>query len=409
MDRKIIVKKIKINSSIISDNISFTNYNGVIQMSISPAFLKHFSELEDPRVDNFNRRHNLSDILVITILAVICGADCIVDIELFAKCQIDNLKEFLELPNGIPSHDTIGRVLSLLDAQQFQSCFLSWINELVTVSEGEIIAIDGKTTRGSQNRKNGGKALHLISAWSSKNRMVLGQRKVSEKTNEITAIPELIAMLDLKGTVVTIDAMGCQKQIAEAIKNKGADYLLAVKGNQGELHESLIKTFAKAKELNYEAMVYSHSKTVEKDHGRIETRRYVVLPLMYLHEFKLQWKGLVSLIKVESTREIIKGETSYEERYYISSLEYKDPKISLGIRSHWSIENQLHWCLDVAFHEDLCRAREGNIAENLAVVRHIALNLLKKETSKKNGLAGKRKACGWDIKYLAKVLAGAAL
>ena len=377
-------------------------------MSISAAFLKHFSELDDPRIENNNKRHNLSDILVMTILAVICGADCIVDIEEFGECQIDNLKQFLELPNGIPSHDTIGRVLGTLDSQQFQSCFLSWINELVTVSEGEIIAIDGKTSRGSQNRKNGGKALHLISAWSSKNKMVLGQRKVGDKTNEITAIPELIKMLDLKGAVVTIDAMGCQKPIAEAIKNKGADYLLAVKGNQGELHESLIQTFAKAKELNYEAMVYAHSKTVEKDHGRIETRHYVVLPIMYLHRFKLPWKGLQSLIKVESTREI-GDQKSYEERYYISSLEYNDPKISLGIRSHWTIENQLHWSLDVAFNEDLCRAREGNIAENLAVVRHIALNLLKKETSKKIGIAGKRKACGWDIKYLAKVLTGAAL
>lgn len=377
-------------------------------MSISPVFLKHFSELDDPRIENANKRHKLSDILVITILAVICGADCIVDIELFAKCQIDNLKGFLELPNGIPSHDTIGRVLSLLDPQQFQACFLSWINELVTVSEGEIIAIDGKTTRGSQNRKKGGRALHLISAWSNKNRMVLGQRKVGEKTNEITAIPELIAMLDLKGSVVTIDAMGCQKSIAEAIKNKGADYLLAVKGNQGDLHGSLIKTFSKAKELNYEAMVYAHSKTVEKDHGRIEIRHYVVLPLMYLYEFKLPWQGLQSLIKVESTREV-NGEKSYEERYYISSLAYNDPKISLGIRSHWSIENQLHWSLDVGFHEDLCRAREGNIAENLAVVRHIALNLLKKESSKKVGIAAKRKLCGWDIKYLAQVLAGSAL
>ena len=369
---------------------------------IKESFLEHFVGLNDPRKNNHNKRHELKDILIITILAVICGADTWIDIEYFGKCKQDWLQKFLTLPNGIPSHDTLNRVFSLLSAKQFEECFLSWMNSLVEVSQGEIISIDGKTVRGSRGKS---KAIHMVSAWANKNQMVLGQRKVDGKSNEITAVPELLKQLDITDCIITIDAMGCQRKIANQIKEQSADYVLAVKDNQRKLHQAMKKTFEFAEKKNYEAMVFSEHETVEGDHGRIETRRYVALPLMYLWQFKLKWKGLKSLVMVDSERvDKSTGEIQKEKRYYISSLSAEAKKLGEAIRLHWGVENGLHWSLDVSFNEDHNRTRTGNAAENLPIVRRIALNLLKADKTVKAGIVTKRKKAGWDHGYLATLL-----
>jgi len=346
------------------------------------------------------------DVLVLVILAVICGADSWVDVNLFGKAKKEWLESFLELPNGIPSHDTIGDLFSRINPLELEQCFLSWIQSLVKISAGEIIAIDGKTLRRSHDKKQGQAAIHMVSAWASKNRMVLGQCKVDDKTNEITAIPKLLKLLDITGCIVTIDAMGCQRKIAEQIYGQGGDYLLAVKENQGKLETAIAELFITAQERQFDAMVYSKHKTLDKDHGRIETREYFALPMMYLHSFKLKWKGFQSVAMVKSTREI-NGEKSIENRYYISSLPANAEHLGEAIRRHWGVENQLHWSLDVSFREDDCRVRKGNAAENFSVIRRIALNLLRQEKTTKAGINAKRNQAGWDNRYLARVLAGA--
>ena len=370
----------------------------------SKNIINHFSKIEDPRLNNKNKLHKLSDILLLVLIGVICGADSWVEIEAFGKARIDFLKGFLDLENGIPSHDTFGDVFSRLNPQAFQESFFSWIQSLVKISKGRMIAIDGKTLRGSRDTKKN--AIHMVSAWCQANELVLGQYKVDEKSNEITAIPELLSTLDITHAVVTIDTMGCQRAIATQIITQEGDYVFGLKGNQGNLHKKVATCFAYAEGKNYNDIVSQHCKTIEKDHGRIETREYHVLPLMYAPLFKLKWKGLQSLIKVISHREVV-GEKSYlETRYYISSLKPEAERIAHAIRGHWSIENQLHWCLDVAFDEDRCRIRKNNSAENLAVIRHYALNLLKKEKTARVGIKIKRSMAGWSNEYLAKLLEG---
>jgi predicted transposase YbfD/YdcC len=368
-----------------------------------------FSTLNDPRKNNHNKRHKLGDILILTLLAVICGADGWVEVEEFGNAKKDWLKTFLELPYGIPSHDTIGNLFARLCIREFEKCFLSWVNTLVKSSNGDIIPIDGKTIRRSHNKgeKGDGKsAIHIVSAWSTQNQMVLGQYKTDEKSNEITAIPELLKMLDISGCTVTIDAMGTQKKIAGQIHQQGGHYVLAVKENQGKLYEKVTGLFGRAEEINFASMWYRENETTDKkNHGRIESRRYTVLPLMYLHAFKSKWKGLQSIAMVESKREI-KGEISIEKRYYISSHKPDAELIGNAIRKHWGIENQLHWCLDITFAEDDCRVRNGNAAGNFSILRHMALNLLKQEVTAKVGLKIKRSKAGWDHRYLAKILEG---
>lgn len=369
------------------------------------SFKEHFSALKDPRITNHNSRHLMSDILLLTIIAVICGADTWVGVEEFGYDREETLKEFLELPNGIPSHDIIGDFFSRLCPETLQSCFISWVQSLCKISDGEIIAIDGKTVRRSYQDSGKRGAIHMVSAWASTNQLVLGQRKVDSKSNEIEAVPHLLKALELEGAIVTSDAMLCQKGIAKLIKMKGADYVLALKKNHGKMYKKIESLFNKAKELNYDAMVYSLDSEIDAGHGRIESRECTVLPLMYCHEYKQHWKGLQCVVKVYARR-YLKDRTEFNTRYYISSLAPDAAQLNRAIRRHWSIENELHWVLDVSFNEDQARVRNGCAAENFTVLRHIALNLLKMEKTAKVGIKIKRQKAGWNSKYLAKVLEG---
>jgi len=373
---------------------------------ISLSIVRNFEEVTDPRV-LLKTAHKLVEIITIAICAVICGADKWTQVEEYGKANHEWLKAILELPNGIPSHDTFGRIFAKLNPETFQRCFQAWIKEVFEVTEGQIIAIDGKTLRRSHDKKSNKSAIHMVHAWATENSVLLGQVKTSEKSNEITAIPELLDMLAIKGCIVTIDAMGCQSKIANKIQEQEADYILAVKDNQGALKKALENTFNRAKERNFEAMVYEKNQTIDCDHGRIETRTCYILPLMYLFQFELKWKGLKSLVLMESERiNKATGETTREKRYYISSLKHSDNKIASGIRKHWGVENNLHWCLDVGFREDECRVRIGDATENFSLLRKISLMLLKKETTFKGGIQSKRLKSGWDRNYLLKVLAG---
>ena len=367
---------------------------------------EHFSNLDDPRESN--RRHLLFDIVVIAICAAICGADSWVDVELFGKSKYQWLKQFLKLPHGIPSHDTFGRVFALLDAEQFQACFVEWVSTISDVFQGQVVAVDGKTLRRSHDKAIGKQAIQMVSAWAAENRLVLGQMKVDDHSNEITAIPELLALLEVSGCIVTIDAIGCQKKIARAIVNRDADYVLALKENQGHLHETFQDLFQYPDEMA--AIECDHHKTVDKGHGRIEVRECWATSdpdyLSYINEQLSEWPGLSSLAMVKSQRTVIGEETTIKYRYFISSLASDAQLILHAVRTHWGIENKVHWILDIAFREDDCRVRKGNGAENFAVLRHLALNLLKHEQSLKCGIKAKRKKAGWDHDYLLKVLAG---
>jgi len=366
--------------------------------------IKLFSDLSDPRVER-TKLHKLIDIVTIAICAVICGADSWEDIEEFGSSKQEWFESFLELENGIPSHDTFGRVFARLNPEEFQSRFLRWVETIRQKIDKEIVAVDGKTLRRSFNRAFGKGPIHLVSAWGVKNRLVLGQVKVDEKSNEITAIPELLRLLELSGCIVTIDAMGCQKDIVEVIVEQNADYVIALKGNQGTLHKDVELFFETAKKTKFKGIEHSFHKTIDGDHGRIEERKYwTVSDIAWLDPEK-QWKGLTSIGMVEATRTI--GATSTTEtRYYISSLLSDAKLFGAAVRNHWGIENSLHWVLDIAFREDESRIRKDNAPTNFAILRHIALNLLKREASLKRGIKGKRLKAGWDEAYLSKVLCG---
>jgi predicted transposase YbfD/YdcC len=388
-------------------------------MFLSENFSRHFVSLVDPRKNNHNKKHNLSDILVLVILSVICGADDWVSVEQFGKDKKDFLKKFLKLPYGIPSHDTIGDLFSRVSTDEFSKCFLSWINSLIETKNGDIIPIDGKTLRRSHDKNNSKAAIHRVSAWSSKNQVVLGQYKTAEKSNEITAIPELLKMLDITGCTVTIDAMGCQKKIASQIKKQDGDYLLSLKENQRTFYNAVIDVFENkmtssinSSEQDIQILLSDTEKknifskqteTTNKIHGRVERRKCTVISATFFPKFKLKWDSLESIIMIESTR-TINDKTSLEKRYYISSHLPNAEILEPIIRKHWLVENQLHWCLDVSFREDDCRVRKGNAAGNFAIVRHVALNALKKEKSSKVGIKNKRHKAGWSDEYLGKVV-----
>jgi predicted transposase YbfD/YdcC len=366
------------------------------------GLLDHFSGIEDPRADN--SQHLLVEIMTIAICAAICGANNWVEVELFGQAKQDWFATFLELPNGIPSHDTFGRVFALIDAEQFQSCFLKWMQRASDLTEGQIVPIDGKKLRRSHDKANGKAAIHMVSAWATENRLVLGQIKVNDKSNEITAIPELLSLLELAGCIVTIDAMGCQTAIAAQIVEKDADYVLAVKDNQENLHQDIQELFAYAAETAFADCDYA--KTINKGHGRLEIRECWTLSdeeyFAYLRN-RSAWAGLQTIAMVKSERRS-GDESTIETRYFISSLSGQAKLLLKAVRQHWGIENGLHWKLDIAFREDDSRVRKGNGAQNFAVVSHIALNLLNQEKTAQCGIQAKRLKAGWDEKYLLKVL-----
>ena len=367
---------------------------------------EHFGNLVDPRIDR-TKRHKLMDILIIALCGAIAGADSWVDVEAFGQRKEEWLREMLELPNGIPSHDTFGRVFAQLDAEQFERCFTQWVLAVSKVLHGEVVAIDGKTVRRSHDRYIGKDAIHMVSAWACASGVALGQTKVDGHSNEIPAIPRLLEMLQVEGCIVTIDAMGCQREIAAKILDEGADYVLAVKGNQGHLHESIRDLFDVVRTPGFDGLGHTYHETLNAGHGRIETRRCWAVSgaegVSYVDEGG-RWPGLATLVLVESERHVGE-ETTLESRYYISSLGNDAKRLLEAVRSHWGIENALHWSLDVTFNEDGSRVRSGNGAENFSVLRRMALNLLKAEQSTKRSLAGKRKDAAWDNDYLLKVLA----
>jgi len=377
-----------------------------VEREVQATIEEHFGKLEDPRVER-TKLHKLLDILVIAICAAICGADTWEDAEMFGRAKKEWFQKFLELSNGIPSHDTFNRVFNRLDPEQFRTCFIRWINAASELIDGQVIAIDGKVLRRSHDLGIGKAAIDMVSAWASANRLILGQVKVEEKSNEITAIPELLQMLEISGCIVTIDAIGCQTEIAEKIVDQDADYVLALKENQGCLYEDVKLLFDDLECSDYQAYTYDYHKTVNKGHGRIEIRECWTISdtqvLQHLRGYE-KWKQLLTVSRIRSQR-WIGEEQSCEDRYHIASVLGAE-KLLWAVRSHWGIENQLHWTLDIAFDEDHCRVRKEHGAENFAILRHIALNLLKHETSCKRSIKGKRLLAGWKEDYLLKVLSG---
>lgn len=366
----------------------------------------HFASLTDPRIDR-TKYHQLLDILTIALCAIICGADEWVAMEEFGKAKREWFDTFLDLPNGIPSHDTFGRVFAALDPEQFAACFLAWVQATVTVTDGAVIACDGKTARRCHDHGAGKAAVHTVSAWVSAQQLVLGQRAVDEKSNEITAIPALLDLLLLKGCIVTIDALGCQREIAATIIEKEADYVLALKENHETLSHAVAHLFADAEETAFADYAADTAQTVDSGHGRVEVRRYWTIsdPATITHvDPERAWRGLRSIGMVEAERRE-RGSVTRERRYYLTSLT-DAATFGRAVRAHWGVENGLHWVLDIAFREDESRARVGASAANLVVLRHIALNLLKQERTAKVGIKNKRLKAGWDERYLLKVIAG---
>lgn len=367
----------------------------------SPTLIDYFADLDDPRREN-STDYPLHEIIILTICAVICGADGFTSIANFGEAKKDWFGQFLELKNGIPSHDTIGRFFGLLDPEAFEARFSRWVRAACEHVDGEVVAIDGKTLRRSYDRESNKAALHMVSAWASENGMALGQVKTEEKSNEITAIPELLEVLNVSGCIVTIDAMGCQKAITEAIMDQGADYVLALKDNQGELRADTEALFDRIRAREGDPQ-HAH-KSVTGGHDRVETRRCWVVDVDGRGLVDLEgWHELRTVCMVEYER-FEDGEQATERRYYVSSLRPNAETLLEATRRHWHIENRMHWVLDVAFQEDESRIRAGHAAQNMAVMRRLALSLLEQEDSLSVGVKNKRLRAGWDHKYLRTVL-----
>ena len=365
--------------------------------------IEHFSTLNDPRCEG-KVAHRLTDIIVIAICAVIACAESWEDIALYGRSKEEWLRNFLALPNGIPSHDTFRRVFMLIDADAFEGRFIAWVQGIVQLEKQEVIAIDGKTIRHSFDRKREQAALHLVSAWASQQRLVLGQRRVDGKSNEITAIPELLELLDLKQTLVTIDAMGCQKTIAQQIVDRGADYLLGLKANQGRAYAAV--------QAHFDHLCFQRGATLrpihdafDETHGRLVRRRVFISSEAAMLPELAQWLNLHAVLAVESIRSINgKNTVDSEIRYFLSSSTADAPPLAQAIRQHWSIENNLHWVLDVNFREDDSRLRHPDATRNMALLRKIAINLISQDRSIKNSLRAKRKRAAWDNEYMQQLL-----
>lgn len=368
--------------------------------------MEHISIIPDYR-QPWKVEHKLSDILLLTICAVISGAEGWEDIEDFGNAHFDLLKQYSDFEYGIPVHDTIARVVACINSKKFHECFINWMRDCHSSDDGDIIAIDGKTLRHSYDKSRRRGAIHVISAFSTMNSLVLGQIKTDEKSNEITAIPELVNMLDIKGKIITTGAMGCQKDIAEKIRSQGGDYLFSVKGNQGRLQKAFEEKFP-LKELNNPK--YDSYATTEKGHGREEPRLHIVSDVPdELIDFTFEWKDLKKLcmaVSFRSEKDSGKKEPEILVRYYISSADLTAEKFASTMRSHWDVENKLHWRLDVAMNEDDCRIRRGNAAELFSGIRHIAVNILTENKEFKAGLRRKMRRAAMDREYLASVLAG---
>jgi len=375
-----------------------------MEKQTSKSLIDHFNSITDPRIER-TKLHLLIDIIVITICAVICGAKTWESIELVGKEKYEWFSKFLKLPNGIPSSDTFRRVFILLNPLQFKNCFLDWIKAIRNTIKGEIIPIDGKTLRRSFDKSSNKACIHMVSAWAGKNQMVLGQIKTEEKSNEITAIPQLLKLLEIENCIVTIDAMGCQKDIAKDIIVGKGDYVLALKGNQGTLREETESYFDYCIETNFKDVKYEYYKESDVGHGRFEKREYWMATTLDWYVDRHLWNGLNAVVMVKAEREI-DGKKTIETRYYITSLSSDAKKVAEAVRSHWGIENSLHWVLDLTFREDDCRMRVGDLPENFAMVRHIVLNLLKQEQSVKKSLVQKQFKAALSNEYLSKVFFG---
>jgi predicted transposase YbfD/YdcC len=370
-------------------------------LRVERSVASHFVALGDPR-NRSQSRHKLIEMIIIAIAATLSGADGWAGVETFAKGKELWLRSFLELPHGIPSHDCFGRVFALIDPEQFAACFRQWSASVAELIPDEIIAVDGKTLRRSHHRGKGLAALHLVSAWATANRVVLGQVATDAKSNEIRAIPRLLQWLKLEGCIVTIDAMGCQTKIAAQIIAQGGDYLLALKGNQERLAAEVEEAFIDADASDYAGVDSASLETVERGHGRLETRRYRTLGDLSGVARSVLWEGMNMIGMIESRRDVA-GKVSLETRYYIGSLGTSAERFTHAARGHWGIENGLHWNLDIAFREDACRVRDPVARENLAVLRHIALSRLKNDATKL-GIQNKRLKAACDERYLAKLL-----
>jgi predicted transposase YbfD/YdcC len=369
------------------------------------SILAYFAELDDPRIEK-NQKHPLINVISIAILGVICGADTWVDIERYGKAKREWLGTFLDLKNGIPSHDTFGRVFRWLDTEQFQAQFVAWTQHICELTVGQVVALDGKKLRRSHDQQHERDGIWMVSAWAGENRLVLGQTKVAEKSNEITAIPRLLTVLDISGCIVTVDALATQTTIAQHIVEAGADYILPVKDNQGTLHEDMTLLFDGFEAEAYANVMYDTAKRVTEGHDRREIRQCWVVQQpeyrAYLRRGQ-DWTKLTSLVKLLTIRQTT-AKTEVTLRYFISSWIASAQAFLKGIQEHWQIENGLHWVLDIAFREDESRIRKDHAPQNMAVLRHMALNLLKQATSVRVGIAAKRKMAGWDNDYLLNVL-----
>lgn len=371
-------------------------------LSPPPLVWDWFAELPDPRRSQ-GRRHKLRDILAVALCAVLCGADDFTEMEEFGETREAWLRQFLELPHGIPSHDTFGRVFAALDPQAFGRCFMSWVRGVAELSEGAIVSIDGKAVRRSYDAARDCPAIKLVSAWARENRLTLGQVKVAAGSNEIRAVPELLRALAVKGCVVTTDALNCQKEIAAEVRRQGADYVLALKGNHGSLHERVEQFLSSVREGRTHGFTVGEHRSVEKEHGRIEERHFWQVQAPADLTASGEWDGLRTVGRCEAVREL-DGLVSRHQRYYLSSLPVEAEKFAEAVRGHWAVENSCHWVLDVVFSEDDSRVRVGQAAENFATLRRIINNLLQQERSVKLGVKAKRLKAALDENYLLKVL-----